>query len=213
MKLVPLALAVLLSLPCAGIALAKGKINGSIEVGNAEHAGDLSTVNGSIRVAATGSAKELSTVNGGVQLGEKSRAESIEVVNGGIELDEDAGVAGNVSSVNGKLRFARGTDVGGRASTVNGSITLEAAHVGGGIETTSGDIRVGADSRVEGGIRVNKPKGRSNESRLPRVVIGPKAVVQGELVFERQVELFVSDSATVGAITGATAKSFSGDQP
>lgn len=213
MKQVPLVLAVLLGLSCAGIAPAKSKINGSIEVATAEQAGDLSTINGSIHVAANGSAKEISTVNGSVQLGKGARAESIDVVNGGIELDEGAKVARSVSSVNGKLRFANGADVGGGAGTVNGSITLESAHVGGGLKTVSGDIRVGAGARVEGGIRVNKPKGRSNESRVPRVIIGPGAVIQGELVFEREVELLVSDRATIGAITGATARTFAGEQP
>lgn len=216
MRIATIALAVLIALPCADGAFAKnrtGKINGSIEVGNAEQAGDLSTVNGSIRIAATGSADEVSTVNGGVRLGAKARAKSVETVNGGIDLDEGARVAGDVSTVNGGLAFGKGADVGGRVRSVNGRIVLDAAHVGGGIETVVASIDVGADSRVEGGILVKKPRGSSNDSRVPRVVIGPRAVVQGDLVFEREVELFVSDSATVGAISGASAKKFSGERP
>lgn len=211
----PLPLLVTLALSLAGSAFARdvGKINGSIEVGNAEHAGDLDTVNGSIRIAATGSAEEVSTVNGSVRLGARSRAKSVETVNGGIELDEGARVADEVETVNGSLQFGKGADVGGRVKSVNGRIALDAAHVGGGIETVAASIDVGADSRVEGGLLVKKPKGSSNDSRVPRIVIGPRAVVQGDLVFEREVELFVSDSATVGAVSGATAKKFSGERP
>jgi hypothetical protein len=44
-------------------------------------------------------------------------------------------------------------------------------------------------------------------------VIGPHAVVQGTLEFRREVELYVSDSAQIGAVKGATAQKFSGANP
>lgn len=216
MKHLPLAVA-LLVLPCAGSALAQGdvdKINGSIQIKNGEQAGDLSTVNGGIRIDAAGRAAKVSTVNGGVRLGSQARAASVETVNGGISLDQGAEVAGTVTTVNGGIRLDKSADVGGRAETVNGRISLDAAHVGGGIETVGGDVEIGADSRVEGGIVVKKPSGWSwGRSSKPRIVIGPRATVQGSLNFEREVDLFVSDSATVGAINGATAQKFSGEQP
>lgn len=216
MKHLPLAVA-LLVLPCAGSALAQGdvdKINGSIQVKNGEQAGDLTTVNGGIRIDAAGSAGKVSTVNGGVRLGSQARAESVETVNGGISLDDSAQVRGTVTTVNGGIRLDKSADVGGRAETVNGRISLDAAHIGGGIETVGGDIEIGADSRVEGGIVVKKPSGWSwGRSSKPRVVIGPRATVQGALDFEREVELFVSDSARVGTIKGATAQKFPGEQP
>jgi hypothetical protein len=53
----------------------------------------------------------------------------------------------------------------------------------------------------------------SSNDRVPKIVIGPHAVVQGNLTFQREVELYVSDSATVGKIEGATAKKFSGSAP
>ena len=46
-------------------------------------------------------------------------------------------------------------------SNVNGRIRIDAARVGGSIETVAGDIEVGAGSRVEGGILVEKPSGWS----------------------------------------------------
>jgi hypothetical protein len=48
---------------------------------------------------------------------------------------------------------------------------------------------------------------------VPRIVIGPGVTVQGELRFERTVKLYVSDKATIGTVTGATAIPFSGDTP
>jgi len=105
--------------------------------------------------------------------------------------------------------------VSGKVSNVNGGIALTAAHVGGGIETTSGDIDVGANSHVDGGILVNQDNSwfHFGVSRDPRIVIGPHAVVQGDLVFKRTVQLYVSDSATVGKIDGAKPIKFTGDKP
>lgn len=216
MKRLPLALA-LLALTCATSAFAQGdvdKVNGAIEVKNGEQAGNLSTVNGGVRIAASGSAGKVTTVNGGVRLAEQARAAEVQTVNGGIGLDDGAQVKGGVETVNGGIRLGKSADVGGRAQTVNGRIALDAAHIGGGIETVGGDIEVGADSRVEGGILIKKPSGWSwGTQRKPRIVIGPRSNVQGTLEFEREVELFVSDSATIGAVKGATAQKFSGDQP
>jgi hypothetical protein len=48
---------------------------------------------------------------------------------------------------------------------------------------------------------------------VPRIVIGPGASVQGDLRFERSVQLYVSDKATIGSVTGATPIPFSGDAP
>jgi hypothetical protein len=39
------------------------------------------------------------------------------------------------------------------------------------------------------------------------------ATVQGDLRFERTVQLFVSDKATIGTVTGAKPIPFTGDAP
>lgn len=199
-------------------ALAEGenidKVNGSIRVENDQRAGDLSTVNGSIRVGDKATVREIDTVNGSVTLGDEATANEIDNVNGSITLGEKARVARGVDCVNGSITLERGADVGGKLENVNGRIRLVAAHVGGGIFTTSGDIEVGANSRVENGIRVDKPDlswFRFGKSDVPRIVIGPGAVVQGTLRFEREVKLYVSDSATIGTVVGATAVKYSGD--
>lgn len=202
----------------SAVALAEGEnidnVNGSIRVNDGERKGDLSTVNGSIHVGDKSTVGDIDTVNGGVTLGDDSTAEEIDNVNGSISLGEKARVARAVDSVNGSIRLERGADVGGKVENVNGRITLVAAHVGGGIFTTSGDIEVGANSRVENGIRVDKPDKswfRFGKEDVPRIVIGPGAVVQGSLRFEREVKLYVSDSATIGTVIGATPVKYSGD--
>jgi DUF4097 and DUF4098 domain-containing protein YvlB len=211
-------LAAALSLAFASAAFARGidvdKVNGSIHIESGQEAGELSTVNGSIRVDTGATAEKVSTVNGGIELGDNVTVEAVETVNGGIELGRDARVSRTVEAVNGHIALAPGAEVSGKASNVNGRISLDAAHVGGGIETVSGDVDIGANSRVEGGILVEKPHGFSwGRQKNPRIVIGPHAIVEGALDFRRDVDLYVSDTAKVGTITGATANRFSGDHP
>jgi hypothetical protein len=156
---------------------------------------------------------DVDKINGSIHIENGQQAGDLGTINGGIHI-ESGGSAEKVSTVNGGIHLGKGADISGHASNVNGGFTLDAAHIGGGIETVSGDISVGADSRIEGGILVDKQHGWSmGKARTPRIVIGPHAVVTGTLEFRREVELLVSDSAKVGTITGATAKTFSGDRP
>jgi hypothetical protein len=78
----------------------------------------------------------------------------------------------------------------------------------------AGNLTVGADSHVHGGIHYQKPTPQwiSFRKHDPRVVIGPNAQVDGALVFERKVTLYVHDSARIGTVTGATAVKYSGTQ-
>ena len=190
------------------------KVNGSIRVDGGRTVGELDTVNGSIHLGDNARATSIETVNGSIEIGDGATAESAETVNGRVSIGARVRISGGLESVNGALTIGDGSDVTGKVANVNGTIRLTSAHVGGGIETVNGDIDVGAGSRVEGGILVEKPSGWfNNSSRPPRVVIGPRAVVQGTLDFRREVELFVSESATVGTIKGATPTRYSGATP
>jgi DUF4097 and DUF4098 domain-containing protein YvlB len=191
------------------------KVNGSIRVEDGRTVGDLDSVNGSITLGNQGHAEDVGTVNGSVDIGDNATIDSASTVNGRISIGRQTRVAKDVETVNGSLNLEEGSDVSGNLSNVNGSIRLRAAHLGGGIETVNGDIEVGADSRIDGGILVEQSNSwfSFGTSKPPRVVIGPRAIVQGRLVFEREVELFVSDSARIGEVTGATPVKFSGDHP
>ncbi len=100
-------------------------------------------------------------------------------------------------------------------TNVSGKIALNGAHVAGGIVTVNADISVLGNSRVEGGITVKKPSGLffHVSDAVPQIIIGPGAIVQGNLRFEHKVALYVSDHATVGPVIGATAIPFSGPTP
>jgi len=190
------------------------KVNGSIRIDEGQLAGDLETVNGSIHLAHHAKADSADTVNGSIEIGDDSELKSAETVNGAVSLGQRARVHGDVESVNGAITLERGAEISGKVSNVNGRIRTEAAHIGGSIETVAGDIEIGADSRIDGGLLVEKPSGWSwGKQKLPRIVIGPNAIVQGRLVFQREVELYVSSSAKTGAVEGATAKTFSGATP
>ncbi len=192
------------------------KVNGSIHVDAGQTAGKLSTVNGSIHVADGAHASSAETVNGAVDIGAQSDLDTVETVNGGIVIGEQTKVRKTVEAVNGSISLGLGSDVAGRVSNVNGGIKLKGAHVGGGIETVSGGVTIGADSRLEGGLLVKKPSSgwfNFGIEKKPRIVIGPHAQVQGGLTFHREVELYVSSSANVDKIEGATPVSFSGDSP
>jgi len=190
-------------------------VNGSLHVPAAKEPSDVTTVNGSIRIDENAAVLSATTVNGGIHVGAHATAVTLKTVNGSITLGSGAHVSAGVGSVNGDLTLQDGAEVSGSLSNVNGNISLTAAHVAGGISTLSGNISVTGASRVEGGILVKKPSGFgiSFGEDIPLIVIGPGATVQGDLRFERKVRLYVSDKATIGAVTGATAIAFTGDKP
>ena len=188
------------------------KVNGSVSADAGQAYGDLETVNGSVSIAAGATVEDASTVNGSITVGDKAQAASLETVNGAIRIGKDVQVRKDVETVNRSIFTDRGTTIGGNVDTVNGAIGLVGTQLAGGIETVNGDITVGIGSHVKGGIKVEKPRGWSIKPRRdPRIIIGPNAVVEGPLVFERPVTLYVHTSARIGAVTGATAKPFSTD--
>ncbi len=187
-------------------------VNGSVSADAGQAYADLETVNGSVSIAAGATVEDASTVNGSITVGDKAQAASLETVNGAIRIGKDVQVRKDVETVNGSIFTDRGTTIGGNVDTVNGAIGLVGTQLAGGIETVNGDITVGIGSHVKGGIKVEKPRGWSIKPRRdPRIIIGPNAVVEGPLVFERPVTLYVHTSARIGAVTGATAKPFSTD--
>ena len=194
------------------------KVMGSIDIAADQHTGDVSTVNGSIHIGENAVVGQADTVNGSISVGRHATAAKLVTVNGSIHLSEAVHVTGTVQTVNGSLTVANGADVAGRLSNVNGAIRVAAAHVGGLIDTATGDIELGPNAHVDGGIHVDKED--SSWFRIwfwwddtPRVVVGPGSVVGGTLSFERSVKLYVSDRATIGPVEGATAVRFSGDRP
>lgn len=190
------------------------KVNGSIHTDPGVHYRNLETVNGSIHLANGAQARAVETVNGSINVGDDVRARHLETVNGAIRAGRNLVLEGDVETVNGSVFVDRGGRIGGGVETVNGSIGLVATQVEQGIETVNGDITVGIESHVRGGLRVKRAASFSlsmSPPRKPRIVIGPGAVVEGPLSFEREVTLYVHDSASIGTVSGASVRRFATD--
>ena len=226
-------LAVLLALPAFGGTINKSvnieagaevddatSVNGSVTVGdNAIVTGDVSTVNGAVRVGSGARINEASTVNGSLKVSRNVEADNLSTVNGSVTVGESSIVGGSVEAVNGRISIEKGTSVGNGVGNVNGDISLKGASIGGDVSTVSGNILIDEGTIVDGDVIVEKPGGWNwgKKSRKPRIVIGPGSTVKGVIKLEREVELFISDSAEVGGVSGEMsmedAVRFSGDKP
>jgi DUF4097 and DUF4098 domain-containing protein YvlB len=194
-------------------------LNGSISVGDAATVnGGLETVNGTIRVDDNARIEDAQTVNGGVRIGAGVTARDLTSVNGSITVGENSTVDGEVSAVNGKISLSRGASVSDDLGNVNGEIDIDGAGIGGDLTTVNGDVTLSNGAALQGDLVVEKPHGRNwNTGRKPRVIVGPGVRIAGEIRLEREVELYISDSAEVGGVSGvmsmADAERFSGDRP
>lgn len=227
-------LVLLMSVPALGASINKSikiaageeaggatSVNGSISVGDdATVTGNMKTVNGSIRVDSGARIESASTVNGGLRLADNVKADSLSTVNGSINVGEKGVISGEVSAVNGRITIGDGTQVNDDVGNVNGQIGLSGAEVDGDLSTVNGDIELSDGSVVTGDLVVEKPSNWSwgkQKSRKPRIVIGPGSRVEGTIRVERKVELFISESAEVGGVSGEMtlddAVRFSGERP
>jgi predicted acyltransferase (DUF342 family) len=195
-------------------------VNGSISVGsNSTVDGSLETVNGTIRVDEDSRIGDVGTVNGSIRIGDGTSVEDVESVNGSIRLGERVTVDGEIDVVNGKISLEKGTSVADGVSNVNGEFQISGAEIGGNLSTVNGDVWLTDGSILQGDLIVEKPGGWgwNRNKRKPRIIIGPNSRVVGQVVLEREVELFISETAEVGGVTGELdmddAVRFSGDRP
>ncbi len=196
-------------------------VNGSVTVGaGAVVTGTLKTVNGKVRVAEDASSESASTVNGSLSVGENVRAEDLTTVNGSISVGEKSTVSGEIEAVNGRITVEQGASVGQNVGNVNGDIRLEGSEVGGDVNTVSGDVDLSDGAVVRGNLLIEKPSMWSwgeKKPRTPTVTIGPGSRVDGTIILEREVKLYISETAEVGGVTGEMSMSdavrFDGKRP
>lgn len=199
----------------------ESSVNGSITVGNsAVVTGNLSTVNGRVHIDSDAQVEDVSTVNGSLTIDSGVTADSLSTVNGSIDVDSESTINGEIEAVNGSIDLDKGSRVARDVSNVNGEIRLRAAKVGGDISTVSGDVRLEDASEVMGDIVVEEPHGwgwNDKKRRIPEIVIGPGSRVHGEIRLEREVKLYISDTAEVGGVRGKLSMDdairFSGERP
>lgn len=193
-------------------------VSGSITVGaGAVVEGGLETVNGSITVEDDARIRGAQTVNGSVTMASNVAAQEVSTVNGNIRIGESGEIGGSVSTVNGRIEIGAGTTVTGDTGNINGAIRITASEIGGDLTTVNGGVTLERDVLLRGDLIVEETTGRNWPNSKPKVVIGPGSRVEGRLRLEREVELYISDRAEVGGVTGRMsmddAVRFSGDRP
>lgn len=196
-------------------------VNGSITIGeSAIVSGEVSTVNGNIRVEENATVHAVSTVNGSLRVSAGAHSAHLSTVNGSVRVEENAMIDGGIEAVNGAIEVHRGSTVAADVGNVNGKMELDGCEVGGSLSTVNGDVLLDNGAILRGDLIVDKPGGwgwSMKKRQLPEVIIGPGARVLGTVRLEREVKLFISDSAEVGGVQGkmtmADAVRFSGARP
>jgi len=175
-----------------------------IPVSLASDGRDLSSVNGEVTASAGETYGSLSTVNGSVHVSRGVTADRAKTVNGEIEVENNVKI-GELATVNGSVDIGEDVAVERNASTVNGGIEINGGEVGGQIVTAKGDIELTDGARVHGGIHIKKNNGSNwgwGKDEPPKVRICSTCIVDGDLQFDRPVELRVDDGAKIGKVIG-----------
>ena len=180
-------------------------VNGQVEAEEGQTYDTLSTVNGQVRVGRGVTAKEAKTVNGQVLIEENVKLGKASTVNGQLRIGEGSTIEHEASTVNGGVKLAKRARVGGDVSTVSGGIELDGAEVGGSITTRNGDIELTDGAHVRGSINVKKKNDSGwswGKDEPIEVRICSTCVVDGDLRFERPVDLYVQPGAKIGQVIG-----------
>lgn len=180
-------------------------VNGQVEAEDGQTYDTLSTVNGQVRVGRGVTAKEAKTVNGQVMIEENVKLGRASTVNGQLRVGEGSTIEHEASTVNGGVTLAKRVRVGGDVSTVSGGIQLDGAEVGGSLTTRNGDIELSDGAHVHGNISVKKKNDSGwswGKDEPIEVRICATCVVDGELRFERPVDLYVQPGAKIGQVIG-----------
>lgn len=189
-----------------------GKVAGDVRTEVGRSYGSLSTVAGDIHVAANVQADSVDTVSGDLSADAGAKIDEANAVSGNIRLARNVVVDSDLNTVSGDIFADTGSRIGGDISSVTGNIGLVRTEVGGDVTFVAGDVTIGFGSHIKGRVHLKKPTNGSFK-RTPRVVIGPDAVVDGTLDFERPVTLYVHSSARTGAVSGAKAIAFDTPSP
>ncbi len=218
-------------------------IDQNVEIGSNANVGEISTVNGSVHVLEGAEVSQgfgsIDTVQGAVHIGPGATVKGyIATVNGDVFLEDRANVSGSVSTTTGQVRIARDAKIGRglsakygsifagsgsqleSVSSARGDIAFVATLIQGNVCTHTGNITVGAGSRVDGAIQVSSSECFGSEDEVPgpeatppRIVVGPNVEVRDGIVSDKPIKLYVHRAARVGKITGAEAILYDSDTP
>jgi len=188
-------------------------VNGQVRISENARVGQVSNTNGSISIASGARTGAIGNTNGRIRLADSIRVEGgVVSTNGPVETGAEVHVDGDIQTANGRIRTGTGSVITGEVETTNGSIELVGTEAA-GVSGANGSIELLDGTRIAGDVYVRRPSGSNSSSRLPRVVIGADTVVEGTLQFERDVELYIHETARTGQVIGAEPIRFSGDSP
>jgi len=191
-------------------------VNGEISVGSdAVVDGSLRTINGRIYLATGAQTGDLTSINGAITLAEGAHAGNLKTVNGGFTLGKNT-LTATLMTVNGDIHAANGAHITGNAENVNGDMILCGTQLDGNLSFYNGSVLITDGSVVHGNVTAKKPTNDFQENpkiHEPVLIVAPHASVDGSITFERAGKLYVSDSATIHGIEGASAVKFSGPAP
>ena len=134
-------------------------------------------------------------------------------------IERGSRLDGEISAVNGRIAVGGGSKVANDVDNVNGEIELAGSEIGGSLTTVNGDVELADGAVIRGDLVVERPGGSGwdHDNRKPRIVIGPGSRVEGVIRLEREVGLYISESAEVGGVEGEMgiddAVRFSGKRP
>jgi hypothetical protein len=181
-------------------------VNDSVEAQSGQTYDNVNTVNGDVTVRSGATVDSAHTVNGEIVIEKDAKVGNVNTVNGSLDIGEGASVEREASTVNGGVEIAKRARVGGAVSSVSGEIELNGAEVGGTVTSVNGDIDLTDGARVRGDLVVKKPNKDWNwnngHNKPVKVHVCGTCVVEGELRFERPVELRVDDGAKIGRVVG-----------
>jgi DUF4097 and DUF4098 domain-containing protein YvlB len=183
----------------------KSTVNGEVKTSSGETYGSLSTVNGSVHVASGVTADRAKTVNGEIEVESNAKIGELSTVNGSLDIGDDVAVTRDATTVNGSVEIGKRSRIGGDVKTVNGEIEIDGGEVAGQVITTKGDIELTDGARVRGGIHVKKNNGSNwgwGKDEPSKVHICSTCIVDGDLQFDRPVELRVDSGAKIGKVIG-----------
>lgn len=193
-------------------------VNGGIRVGKDYVLGDVSTVNGRIQLGPNTQADTVRSQNGDVQVDPGSRLQKLHTVNGHQRLI-GTHIVGNVSSVNGSIHLEDECRVDGDLITNNGRVFVEHSEVRRNFEMGDGSLEL-YHATIAGDLVVRKKSFWEHVSLdlmfdifPPRIIIGPHSRIEGRLVANRRIELYVHETARVASIEGVEARYYSGERP
>ncbi len=187
-----------------------GKIDvtsGDITLGPRAQSATIDSTSGNVHVMQSAIVNgAIDTTSGDVRLMAGARSNGIDTSSGNVELAANVSVNGTIDTSSGYV-VGTAAQIMGSIDTSSGDISLTASRVNGSVLTNSGRVHVVMRSVIGGNLKLRKNNCdwswfSSCKTQETTVIIGANSAINGALIAERPVRLYVHPSARVGRIIG-----------